>query len=98
MSACGKTIAFLRECAVAPAHQLPHFARTADQLPRVPVGEAGDCGAMLAAVARGAVRQMQYANPQTQIHLRDAIAKLSEALMSELEAHGGDTLPYYNRV
>jgi hypothetical protein len=95
VSAIARMIDFLRACALAPPHEFPSYARSCDQQPRIPTGEAGDCATMLQLPAMAIVRQLQHATPETQKLLRDALTVLAAALSSEAEAHGGIPQPFY---
>ena len=88
MNALFRTIEFLRGAAQAPQSELPSYARAADDLPRVPVSEAGDCAAMLASTGRGLVRQMHRATPEALVALRDCAGRMADALECEHATYG----------
>lgn len=90
-----RTAEFLSTCAVAPTHEFASCARGVDALPRLAIAEGGAGASMLAMHARSIVRQLPNVSADTQVKLRDCLAKLAEALLCELEAHGGIRHPYY---
>jgi hypothetical protein len=97
MSGLAHTIDYLRAAAIAPAHELASYGRGVEQMTRVTTSEAGEAASLLAASARGALRQLAHVTPETAKHLRDVCAAFAAALASEAEAHGGLPLPYHQR-
>lgn len=95
MTEIGHHINFFRACAVAPLHKLRSYGTSVETLARIPVGEAGEVAVMLATAGKALVRQCWRATPDGQTALRDAIARTADALACELEARGGEPLPYY---